>query len=275
MRPLCLGTSGSVRATSMHHFASWANVVQTFWPVTRQPPFVLDRLGLQRREVGARLGLGEALAPDLLGGEDRLEEALLLLLGAVGDHDRAAHHEAEHVRRPGRLGARQLLAEDRLLDQRRAAAAVLLRPRDAGPAALVELALPLALELELRPGRRPAAPGPDGCRRARRAARRGTPAPRIRQRQVHGSRTLLPPARQAILSPDVRRRTSRSCAGSSTRGAPTTARRCSSCLHPDADLSLGGDQRRRQDLLRTRCDRRRSSTAGTRSGRRSAGRSTR
>ena len=22
----------------MHHFASWANVVQTFWPVTRQPP---------------------------------------------------------------------------------------------------------------------------------------------------------------------------------------------------------------------------------------------
>ena len=41
MRPLCLGTSGSVRATSMHHFASWANVVQTFWPVTRQPPFSL------------------------------------------------------------------------------------------------------------------------------------------------------------------------------------------------------------------------------------------
>ena len=23
----------------MHHFASWANVVQTFWPVIRQPPF--------------------------------------------------------------------------------------------------------------------------------------------------------------------------------------------------------------------------------------------
>src|SRR5919204_77679 len=23
----------------MPHFASWANVVQTFWPVTRQPPF--------------------------------------------------------------------------------------------------------------------------------------------------------------------------------------------------------------------------------------------
>src|SRR5215208_1230911 len=25
----------------MHHFASWANVVHTFWPVTRQPPLSL------------------------------------------------------------------------------------------------------------------------------------------------------------------------------------------------------------------------------------------
>ena len=48
----------------------------------------------------------------------------------------------------GRLGAHHLLGEDRLLDQRRAAAAVLLRPRDAGPAALVQLALPAAAELE-------------------------------------------------------------------------------------------------------------------------------
>ena len=39
MRPLCLGTSGSVRATSMHHLASWAKVVHTFWPVIRKPPF--------------------------------------------------------------------------------------------------------------------------------------------------------------------------------------------------------------------------------------------
>ncbi len=32
--PLCFGASGSVRATSMHHFAWWAIVVHTFWPVT-------------------------------------------------------------------------------------------------------------------------------------------------------------------------------------------------------------------------------------------------
>ncbi len=38
MRPLCLGASWSVRATSMHHLASWANVVHTFWPVTTHSP---------------------------------------------------------------------------------------------------------------------------------------------------------------------------------------------------------------------------------------------
>ena len=36
MRPLCLGASVSVRATSMHHFECWAPLVQTFWPVTTQ-----------------------------------------------------------------------------------------------------------------------------------------------------------------------------------------------------------------------------------------------
>jgi hypothetical protein len=66
----------------------------------------------------------------------------------VRDHHGAAHHQAEHVRRRRRAGARDLLVEDRLLDERRAAAAVLLRPRQPGPAALVELLLPLALELE-------------------------------------------------------------------------------------------------------------------------------
>ena len=38
MRPWCLGASGSVRATSMHHFATCASVVQTFWPVTTHSP---------------------------------------------------------------------------------------------------------------------------------------------------------------------------------------------------------------------------------------------
>ena len=101
MRPWCFGASGSVRATSMHHFASCASVVHTFWPDHDPAAVALHRARLQRREVGAGLGLREALAPDLLGGQDRLEVALLLLLGAVRDHDRAAHHEAR-ARSPAR-----------------------------------------------------------------------------------------------------------------------------------------------------------------------------
>ena len=34
VRPLCFGASGSVRATSMHHFEYCAPDVHTFWPVT-------------------------------------------------------------------------------------------------------------------------------------------------------------------------------------------------------------------------------------------------
>ena len=43
---------------------------------------VADRHRAHVREVGAGLGLGEALAPVLVGGEDAGQPALLLLLGA-------------------------------------------------------------------------------------------------------------------------------------------------------------------------------------------------
>ena len=142
-------------------------------------PFVavLDRARLQRGEVGAGLGLGEALAPDLLAGQDRLQVALLLLLGAVGDHDRAAHRQAEHVGGARRLLAGRLADEDRLLDHRRAAAAVLLRPGDPGPAGLVQLVLPLAAEGHhlVETGLR--ARGRGGSPPARCEPRRGTPPP--------------------------------------------------------------------------------------------------
>ena len=48
-------------------------------------------------EVGAGVRLREALAPDLLGREDRLEVARLLLLGAVRDDRRPGHAEADHA----------------------------------------------------------------------------------------------------------------------------------------------------------------------------------
>ena len=46
MRPLCFGASWSVRATSMHHLASCAKVVQTFWPVTTHSPLDFTALVL-------------------------------------------------------------------------------------------------------------------------------------------------------------------------------------------------------------------------------------
>ena len=71
------------------------------------------------REVGARAGLGEALAPDLLGREDLLEVLLLLRLGAVRDDRRPRHPEPDHAEVRRRLRARHLLEEDRLVAVRR------------------------------------------------------------------------------------------------------------------------------------------------------------
>ena len=84
---------------------------------------------LQRRQIGAGVGLGESLTPDLVGRRGSLcRWRLLLLLGAVRDQHRPAHGQAGEVDEQRRLGARHLLLEDDLLDQRRAAAAVRLRP---------------------------------------------------------------------------------------------------------------------------------------------------
>src|SRR5205085_9654213 len=97
---------------------------------------------LERRKVAAGVGLGEALAPDLVGAQKRRQVSVLLLLGPVGDHDRPAHPEADDVDRLGRAGLDELLVEDQLLHQGGAAAAILLGPGDAGVSGLVQLSLP-------------------------------------------------------------------------------------------------------------------------------------
>ena len=124
-----------------------ANDDQTFWPLTTKwSPFELGpRAGAG--EVGAGVGLREALAPDLLGREDLVEVPLLLRVGAVDDDRRAGHAEADHADVRRRRGGGHLLVEDRLVAVGRARAAVLLRPGQAGVAGVVELAAPLAAEL--------------------------------------------------------------------------------------------------------------------------------
>ena len=79
-------------------------------------------------------GFGVALAPQLADLPDRRQEALLLVRRAERDQGRAEQFLA-HDRDPGgRVGPRVLLVEDDLLDQARAAAAVLGGPAEAGPA---------------------------------------------------------------------------------------------------------------------------------------------
>ena len=145
VRPWCFfGASGSVRATSMHHFEYCAIERPDLLAGDDPLVAVLHRARLQRGEVGAGVGLAEALAPDLLGGEDRDEVALLLLRRAPRHDRRAGEQQAEHVRRQRRAGSGQLLVEDRRLRQRRAAAAVLGRPVHRRPAAVGEPPLPVA-----------------------------------------------------------------------------------------------------------------------------------
>src|SRR5205807_2891484 len=93
------------------------------------------RARLQIREVGAGVGLGEPLAPHLLGAQDLGEEALLLGGRAVLHQGRAEHAHAAAVHDLRRLGPRHFLIEDDDLDDRRAAAAELTGPVDADVAA--------------------------------------------------------------------------------------------------------------------------------------------
>src|SRR5262249_54068963 len=88
-----------------------------------------------------------ALAPDLLAGEDLLEVALLLRVGAVRDDRGPGHPEAEDVERRRRPVLDQLLVEEKLLHPGQPAAPVLLGPREPEEPGLVELPLPVAAEV--------------------------------------------------------------------------------------------------------------------------------
>ncbi len=107
-------------------------------PVEHEPVLLDAATRPDTGEIGSRLGLGEALAPDLVPGEEWRQVARLLLLGPVGDDRRAGHAEPDHAHVRRRLGTRQLLEQDRLVRDRRARAAVLLRPRQPGVTGGVE-----------------------------------------------------------------------------------------------------------------------------------------
>ena len=137
--PRCLGASGSVRASRMPQSAVVGLGRPHLLAVDHPLVAVAHGPGGEAGEVGAGAGLAEQLAPDLVAAEHRVEEALLLRVGAVGDDRRADHADADHER--ARSAPRSAPAPGRrstsCIDGA-APAAVLLRPGDAGPAAVVE-----------------------------------------------------------------------------------------------------------------------------------------
>src|SRR5207249_592820 len=98
------------------------------------------RLRAQRGQVRARARLGEAEAPEVVGGQDARGEAPLLRLAAVGEDGRAG--DAGVANAPRRPGARHLLHVAALLGAAGVAPAVLPGPRDPDPARLGQPPLP-------------------------------------------------------------------------------------------------------------------------------------
>src|SRR5262249_1200540 len=102
-----------------------------------------------RAEIGAVVGFGEALAPDVLRAEDVLDEALLVLVRPHLEDQWPRPVETDRVEHEGPAWARHLLRSNILKTLRQATAAILLWPRHPEIACLMDLALPLAEEFEL------------------------------------------------------------------------------------------------------------------------------
>ena len=261
----------------MHQSAMCAQLDQTFWPLTTHSSPSRTARVFAPGKVGPAAGLGEALAPDLLAGQQRREIALLLLVAAPGDDRRAGHAEPDAADVVRRTDSRGLLEEDALERVRRPAAAVLLRPGQADVAGVVQRAAPrpgFCLVLPTDRRRR----GWSSRRAARRSTsraashemppRRGCPGSPCRPpcasecRSVHSSRhdnhtcdrsdrfQPAAPCRGGLgagrgrLNPDLRRRDA-----SAARALAARTRRLSQGLR-DAGLQTGGAGHRLHVQLR-------------------------
>src|SRR5215469_3996034 len=92
--------------------------------------------------------LGQALAPDFLGGGNSRYVAFLLFLGSPLHQGRADSGDALEIHGWRRLRAVEFLMVDELLDESRAAATIFLWPMNTHPAGVVEFAMPGTPPLE-------------------------------------------------------------------------------------------------------------------------------
>ena len=109
---------------------------------------VEHRASVQPGEIGSRPWLREALAPDVVGGEDRGEESLPLRLGPPLHDPGARQHEADGVHTGRGSRPHHLLLEDHLVDQARAPPAVSPGPGDPHPPAAMEPLVPRQARVE-------------------------------------------------------------------------------------------------------------------------------
>src|SRR5215218_2178064 len=98
--------------------------------------------GAKSGDVRTAGRLREQLAPDLLTGSELRQVPPLGVLAAKGHHGRSAHALADLERLRQLAVHAFFLLPDHLFDRRGAAAAIFLRPMQAGPAALGLLLLP-------------------------------------------------------------------------------------------------------------------------------------
>src|SRR5580704_7566029 len=115
-----------------------------FLPVYDVLIAVETRFGLQTGEIGTRVWLGEALAPDFFSAQDFRDVAFFLSFRSVGNDGGADETQAERVGHGRRFNARHLFPKYGLLHQRGTAPAVFLGPGNRGPAALLQFLLPSA-----------------------------------------------------------------------------------------------------------------------------------
>ena len=131
-----------MRATTKHHCAECASDVHTFWPLITHCVAVERGRGRDVGQVAAGAGLGVALAPQLGDVEDLRQEPLLLLGGAEGDQRRPEQLLAEVVDLVGRVGRAYSSWKMTWCATRQPAAAVLLRPAEAGQPGGGEMPVP-------------------------------------------------------------------------------------------------------------------------------------
>ncbi len=107
---------------------------------------IAERRRTKRCEVRPGARFAEQLAPDLLAAEERPQPSCFLLVRSVRDQGGSRQHDPDAELVVGNVEARALLVVDDLLDERDAAAPVLTRPGNRGPAVVRRVRLP-----DLRP----------------------------------------------------------------------------------------------------------------------------